>query len=112
MPESYLIEYCAPTLAGIKTGSLFSFETNSEEESNKEIIKLNRLFRKKGLRAIPLKRNNKRTLLYLYRPNYLAKDLKKLEVKETSKWIIDNNIPRFNEDRDYIEKLVYPVEEE
>ncbi len=82
MPESYLIEYCAPTLAGIKTGSLFSFETNSEEESNKEIIKLNRLFRKKGLRAIPLKRNNKRTLLYLYRPNYLAKDLKKLEVKE------------------------------
>jgi len=36
----------------------------------------------------------------------------KLEVKETSKWIIDNDIPRFNEDRDYIEKLVYPVEEE
>ena len=36
----------------------------------------------------------------------------KLEVKETSKWIIDNDIPRFNENRKYIEELVYPKEEE
>ena len=36
----------------------------------------------------------------------------KLEVKETSKWIIDNDIPRFNENRRYIEKLVFPADEE
>ena len=30
-----------------------------------------------------------------------------LDVKETSKWIIDNNIPRFIDDgRNYIEKLI------
>ncbi len=82
MPDSYVIEYCAPTLAGIKTGSLFSFESDTKEESNKEIILLNRILRKKGLRAIPLRRNKKRTLLYLYRPSRLAKDLKNEETKK------------------------------
>lgn len=82
MPDSYLIEYCAPTLAGIKTGSLFSFETGSKEESDKEIKKLNRLLGKKGIRVIPLRRNNKRTLLYLYRPSHLANDFKNFELKE------------------------------
>lgn len=37
----------------------------------------------------------------------------KLDVKQESKWIIDNDIPRFiNEGRDYIEKLVFPADEE
>lgn len=37
----------------------------------------------------------------------------KLDVKVESKWIIDNDIPRFiNEGREYIEKLIYPRDEE
>ena len=46
-------------------------------------------------------------------PNCIfAKTGVKLEVRETSKWRVDNDIPRFNEKRDYIEDLVFPVEEE
>jgi len=37
----------------------------------------------------------------------------KLDVTEVSKWIIDNDIPRFvDEGREYIEKLIYPKDEE
>ena len=41
-------------------------------------------------------------------PNCIfVKNGQKLEVKENSKWIIDNNIPRFkDEGREYIEKLI------
>ena len=35
----------------------------------------------------------------------------KLEVKESSKWVLDTNIPRFVENRDYVESLVYNVSE-
>lgn len=46
------------------------------------------------------------------RGGYMSSGIK-LKVKENSKWIIDNDIPRFkDEGRDYIEKLVYPKEEE
>ena len=38
---------------------------------------------------------------------------KKLEVTEFSKWNIDNEIPRFAEEgREYIEKLIFPADEE
>lgn len=36
----------------------------------------------------------------------------KLDVKESSKWVIDTDIPRFVEDRAYIEDLVFPLDEE
>jgi len=37
----------------------------------------------------------------------------KMDVKEHSSWRIDDNIPRFVDDgREYIEKLIYPIDEE
>jgi len=36
----------------------------------------------------------------------------KLEVKENSKWVLDTNIPRFVDDREYVEKLICPSDEE
>ena len=36
----------------------------------------------------------------------------KLEVKETSKWVLDTNIPRFVENRNYVEQVVYNTREE
>ena len=43
---------------------------------------------------------------------YMASGIK-LDVKEISKWKIDNDIPRFaDEGREYIEKLVFPADEE
>ncbi len=74
MPEQQIIEQCAPTLAGIKTGSLFSIEFESEEAAREDIRQLNRMLRKKGLRAVPVGRQKNRTLIYLFRPDYLRKD--------------------------------------
>lgn len=74
MSSQKIVAQCAPTLAGLKTGSLFSIEFSSREEAVKEIRELNQIFRKKGIRAIPVGMQKKRTLIYLYRPEHLRKD--------------------------------------
>ncbi len=76
MADEYLINYCAPTLAGIKTGSLFTIYPDPEEDIYGEIRRLNHLLRKKGLRAVLCKKCKRYALLYVYRPEMLKKDLK------------------------------------
>lgn len=75
MSEELVVQQCSPTLAGIKTGSIFSCVYSSQEQLKAEIRKLNRLLVKKGLRMIPLKFMEKRALVYLYRPSSLRGDL-------------------------------------
>ena len=74
MSGKTIIEQCSPTLAGIKTASLFSVEFSNPEEELREIRALNRMLRKKGIRAVPVRKKNNRTLIYLYRPAFLQKD--------------------------------------
>ena len=40
MPEKLVVRYCAPTLAGLKTGSLFTYPI--EEDFEKELLQWNR----------------------------------------------------------------------
>ncbi len=75
MSDDYLIRQTAPTLAGIKTGSLFTCQYESYETVKDEIRAFNRTLVKKGLRLIPLRRSETRVLLYLYRPSRLRNDL-------------------------------------
>ena len=75
MSEELIIEYCSPTLAGIKTGSLFSVRVTGDTDINREVRELNRMLREKGLRVIPLRKTNDHALIYLYRPSHLKKDL-------------------------------------
>ena len=51
MSDNTVIEHCSPTLAGIKTGSLFSFEYEDADEARGHIKRLNGIFVRKGLRA-------------------------------------------------------------
>ncbi|MCR5208934.1 MAG: DUF3793 family protein [Lachnospiraceae bacterium] len=74
MLKDAIIEYCAPTLAGIKTGNMFSIK-NDGIDVDKEIRELNRVLVNKGLRLVPLRRKKETTLIYLYRPERLDKDL-------------------------------------
>ena len=74
MLRDALIRYCSPTLAGIKTGNLFSLRTEGRDITP-EIRALNRLLVKKGLRLLPLRKTGKSTLIYLYRPEMLREDL-------------------------------------
>ena len=76
MSEELIIQNCSPTLAGIKTGSLFSVRITEDMDICKEVGKLNDELGKKGLRIVSLKRTAEFALIYMYRPNFLRKDFK------------------------------------
>lgn len=78
MSEDYLVQHCAPTLAGIKTGSLFTCPLTSREELLDSLRRLNKQFQPKGIRIIPLRFSSQKALIYLYRPSRLATDLSDL----------------------------------
>lgn len=69
-----IIVHCAPTLAGIKTGNVFSVRETCADIAD-EIRAVNRALTKKGLRLIPIRKTDSHTLIYLYRPDRLRKDL-------------------------------------
>lgn len=75
MPEEILIRQGAPTLAGIKTGSLFPCPCDDKEELLADIRQLNRLLVPKGLCLLPIRFLDGQALLYLYRPQDLCRDL-------------------------------------
>lgn len=76
MSEETVVRQCAPTLAGIKTGTLFPYRFSSRERLAEEIRAYNRCFVPKGLCLIPLRYMEKSALLYLYRPAELKQDLR------------------------------------
>ena len=71
MPERVLIENCSPTLAGMKPANLISLAYQDSEAAREDIREMNRIFVRKGLRAVPLNFCRGHVLLYLYRPEIL-----------------------------------------
>ena len=82
MPDQFIVEHCSPTLAGLKTGNLFSVRISGKEKSYREIRELNKTLTKYGLRAIPVRCTDEMTLVYVYRPEYLSRDLSDPEAVE------------------------------
>ena len=76
MSEQFVIEHCSPTLAGIKTANMFTLRINKKTDVNKEVRDLNISLKEKGLRVIPLKKSENYVLIYMYRPDYLRRDLR------------------------------------
>lgn len=70
-----LIQCCAPTLAGIKTGSIYACPYETRETLLRELRELNRRLSPRGLRIMPLRFGKGRALLYLFRPEELVRDL-------------------------------------
>ena len=66
---------CAPTLAGLKTGNLFTCPYTGKKELLESIRQLNLRLSGKGLRLMPLRFSGSKALLYLYRPDMLRRDL-------------------------------------
>ncbi len=85
MSEEVIVRHCSPTLAGMKTGSLFSSVFRDMEELRDTVRRFNRVLVKKGLRILPLRYREGHALLYLYRPAYLTQDLAKAEVRRLLK---------------------------
>ena len=75
MSDELLIRCCVPTLAAIQTGSLFNFSYGCEAELFEDLRGLNGCLRQKGVCAIPVRRQDHKALIYVYRPAMLARDL-------------------------------------
>lgn len=82
MPDRVLVKHCSPTLAGLKTGNLFSVSGRTKEELCRELRQLNRRIIMKGVRAIPIRQRGDRSLIYVYRPKALERDLKRAEAEK------------------------------
>lgn len=76
MSEELLVKHCSPTLAGMKTGNIFSCDFSDEKEMRECIRCWNRVLTKKGMRVVPIRYNEGRALIYAYRPKKLSLDLK------------------------------------
>ena len=68
MSEEMVVRQCAPTLAGIKAGSLFPCPCTDRDALLDEVRQLNRRLSPKGLCLLPLRFTEGSALLYLYRP--------------------------------------------
>lgn len=75
MSEELIVRHCSPTLAGLKTGSLFPARFTDENELRNTVRSLNHMLLKKGLRVLPLRYRNGTGLIYVYRPAHLQNDL-------------------------------------
>ena len=76
MSEELVIRQAAPTLAGIKTGSLFPCPCEDKAALLAEIRAFNRHYLSRGLCLLPLRFTEGKALLYLYRPAALRRDLR------------------------------------
>ena len=82
MAEEILIRQGAPTLAGIKTGSLFPCPCKDREDLLADIRRLNQRLSPKGLCLLPIRFLAGQALLYLYRPAVLRRDLRDARAPE------------------------------
>lgn len=87
--ERYLIEQCAPTLAGIKVGNLFRYTTADNEDINDILSFWNNILTEKGVRLYLMKEKSSGGLIYVFRPDLL------------SKLLSDKNINLFLNNRGY-----------
>lgn len=85
MSEEMLVKHCAPTLAGMKTGNMFTCEYESRDELCRDVRHWNLALSHKGLRIMPLRYNGKRALIYIYRPSRLKNDLSDAEAADILK---------------------------
>ena len=76
MFEDIMVRHCSPTLAGIKTGNMFSCPFADVDEMRANVRYWNRLFARKGLRVLPLRYQDNRALVYVYRVSHFLRDMK------------------------------------
>ena len=111
MSDELLVQCAAPTLAGIKTGNIFTCRFETKNQLSDYIRKVNKSLVSKGIRIIPLRVKDNSALLYMYRPEKLREDLGNDEAKNllaaagykrhTISGCIAELIGRISENRDF-----------
>lgn len=81
MSEELLVRHCSPTLAGLKTGNLFSYNVESIALLKNKIKYMNNMLNSKGVYVCLLKLFGNRALIYVFRPSKLKMDLARDEAR-------------------------------
>ena len=81
MLEERIVRFCAPTLAGIKTGSLFNTCGIPDEVVRGEVDALKDILSAKGLGIRLFTKPGRKPLIYVYRKTSLQYDLAQFETK-------------------------------
>lgn len=82
MSDEVIVSQCSPTMAGLKTGNMFSVQYSSKTETVERIRGLNRRLAPCGLRMLPLRYMKNRVLVYMYSPKRLNADLAKPQTRQ------------------------------
>ena len=82
MSSELIIHFCAPTLAGLKAGSLFSYRYPEGENAAETIRRQNLLFNSKGIYFEPVRQSRGAMLVYVYRRKQVEKILSGPAVQE------------------------------
>ena len=82
MSEEVFVQCCAPTLAGLKTGSMFSFPYPDRDSLRTDLRRLNGALAARGLVVLPLRYREGKALLYVFRPGLLRHDLTRDDARE------------------------------
>ena len=82
MTETAIIKHCSPTLAGMKTGSMFTCPYQNKKDMCQTMRYWNSLLKEKGIRVIPLKYKDGTALIYFYRIAKLSEDLKEQTARQ------------------------------
>ena len=75
MLERMIVDYCAPTLAKMKTGNMFNYKYTSLDELKSEVAEANEKLNEKDVFIDILKITDARALVYVYRKKMLEADL-------------------------------------
>lgn len=82
MLEQRIIEHCAPTLAGIKSGNLFRYRFTCREEVFQELAEINTKLNIRGVFVEVVRWEEDAVLIYAYRKSHLEKELRQDGVYE------------------------------
>ncbi|MGN1022261.1 MAG: DUF3793 family protein [Lachnospiraceae bacterium] len=82
MPEFHLVDCCAPTLAGMKAGSIFNVSFADEKTLHAWVRGLNQNLCFAGLVLVPLKEKEGNALILLFRISQLGTILEEEKVRE------------------------------
>lgn len=75
MISESVIRFCSPTLAGMKTGSLFNMPYENKRQVLAFVGWFNRNLSSKGIEMRVLRFSENKCLVYVFRPDMLRKDL-------------------------------------
>ena len=82
MLESYLIKHCSPTLASLKSGSLFSCKCTSDDEIERTVADWNEKLSERGISIRLMRRTDRGALIYVYRKSALKNALDDPDIRD------------------------------